>query len=113
MTTLDELQRRCARTTHAKTMPRSSHDERVAMAALWLTSEAGEVATEVRRWIAVYDDATVMRDRIADELGDVLWCVAEIATLFGLRLEDCAALQQKKQEARYSDVIRLHDTEGR
>lgn len=82
------------------------------MAALWLASEAGEVATEVRRWIAIADDATVMRDRIADELGDVLWCAAEVATLFGLRLEDCAAMQARKQETRYGDVIRLHDTEG-
>jgi hypothetical protein len=36
MTTLDELQKRCARTTLTKLRPNATHQERVAMAALWL-----------------------------------------------------------------------------
>lgn len=112
MTTLDELQARCARTTLTKLRPDATHRERVAMAALWLTSEAGEVADEVRRYIDGGVDEHAV-DCVRVELGDVLWCVAEVATLLGLTLEDCAASQKRKQEDRYENWITLHDTEGR
>jgi NTP pyrophosphatase (non-canonical NTP hydrolase) len=113
MTTLDEMQARCARTSLRKTQPWSAQTDRQAMAALWLCSEAGEVADAVRRWSLVEGEGdTISLADVRDELGDVLWCLSECATLLGLTLEECAAAQQKKQEARYADVIALHDTEG-
>lgn len=113
MTTLRDLQERCARTTLSKTERLSTHPERLAMAALWLASEAGEVATEARRAIRGTESWHAVRVRLRDELGDVLWCVAEVATQAGLSLDECAAVQRVKQEERYGDLIRLHDTEGR
>jgi NTP pyrophosphatase (non-canonical NTP hydrolase) len=95
------------------------YEERLAAAALWLASEAGEVAAEVRKAVTsamgvdVPQDAAAARARLRDELGDVLWCVAEVATTAGLTLDECAVAQTKKQEHRYGDVIALHDTEGR
>lgn len=112
-TTLRDLQDRCARTTLSKTERLSTHQERLAMAALWLASEAGEVATEVRKAVRGAESWHDIRVRLRDELGDVLWCVAEVATLAHLSLDECAAVQRQKQEERYADVVRLHDTEGR
>lgn len=112
MTTLAELQARCARTTLTRTEPEASHNERLAMAALWLASEAGEVATEVRKAIVAREDWWVIRGRLVDELGDVLWCLAEVATLAGIQLDSIDATQAAKQRARYAEVIELHDTEG-
>lgn len=113
MTTLDELQTRCARTSLAKTEPWSAQADRQAMAALWLCAEAGEVADAVRRWSLVEGEReTISLADVRDELGDVLWCLSECATLLGLTLEECAEAQRKKQERRYADVIALHDTEG-
>lgn len=111
MTTLDELQARCARSSLKKTQPWSSQTDRQVMAALWLCAEAGEVADAVRRWSLTKGD-TITLAEVRDELGDVLWCLSECATLLGLTLEECAAAQRAKQERRYSDVIALHDTEG-
>lgn len=113
MTTLRELQDRCARTTLKRTEEIATDPERLAMAALWLCAEAGEVATEVRRATSARESWWPIRGRLRDELGDVLWCIAEVATLAGLTLEECAAAQRQKQEERYGEVIRLHDTEGR
>ena len=113
MTTLDELQARCARTSLRLTETESSQTDRQAMAALWLCAEAGEVADAVRRWSLVEGEhETITIADVRDELGDVLWCLSECATLLGLTLEECAEAQRKKQERRYADVIRLHDTEG-
>lgn len=113
MTTLRDLQDRCARTSLRKTEADSAEPEWLTMAALWLASEAGEVATEVRKATTRKESWWVVRDRLRDELGDVLWCVAEVATLAGLTLDECAAVQRQKQEERYASVIRPHDTEGR
>lgn len=113
MTTLGELQARCARTTLSRTEPEASHNERLAMAALWLTSEAGEVATEVRKAIVAREDWSVIRYRLTAELGDLLWCLSEVASLAGIDLERAAEQQADKQQMRYADVMRLHDTEGR
>lgn len=107
--TLDELQKRCARTTLSWLYPESTHVEQVAMAALWLTSEAGEVANEIRKLTAEAPERSEegkkrLLNRIAEELGDVIWCVSETATLLGIDLETCVEMQRQKQEARY--VIR-------
>ena len=113
MTTLSQLQARCARTTLSKTEPEASHNERLAMAALWLTSEAGEVATEVRKAIVAREDWATVRYRLTAELGDLLWCLSEVASLAGIDLERAAEQQADKQAVRYAHVIALHDTEGR
>lgn len=113
MTTLRDLQDRCARTSLRKTEAESGEVETLAMAALWLASEAGEVATEARKALVGKENQWTVRGRLREELGDVLWCVAEVATLAGLTLEECAAVQRQKQEERYASVIALHDTEGR
>lgn len=66
--------------------------------ALGLTSEAGEVAGKVKKVIRDYSG--VIDDNaghaIAQELGDVLWYVAQIASLLNVELADIAAMNIKK-----------------
>lgn len=60
--------------------------------ALGLTGEAGEVADEVKKMYR--DDCGVItserRERLIEELGDVLWYVAAIATDIGADLNEIA-----------------------
>lgn len=111
---LNRYQELAARTSHLHTAPWASPKERLAMAALWLTSEAGEVADEARQVIGARDEVAYFqaKDRMADELGDLLWMVAECSTLLDINLEDVARVQLEKQVRRYADLVRLHDTEG-
>ena len=66
--------------------------------ALGLTSEAGEVAGKVKK--VIRDHSGVIDDNaghaIAQELGDVLWYVAQIASLLNVELADIAAMNIKK-----------------
>lgn len=59
---------------------------------LGLASEAGEVAGKVKK--IMRDDGMAVsaekREQIKDELGDVLWYVAQVATEFDLDLEEIA-----------------------
>lgn len=60
-------------------------------AALGLTSEAGEVAGEAKKIIrndhgVLTDDR---RERILDELADVLWYCQAVAVAAGFELEEC------------------------
>lgn len=59
---------------------------------LGLAGEAGEVAGKIKK-IARDDDGLIheaVRAKLADELGDVLWYVSQMASQLGLRLEGIA-----------------------
>ena len=66
--------------------------------ALGLASEAGEVAGKVKKVIRDYSGAIDdnARHAIAQELGDVLWYVAQIASLLNVELADIAAMNIRK-----------------
>ncbi len=66
--------------------------------ALGLGGEAGEVLEKIKRIIrdknGVVDDE--MREKIAKELGDVLWYVAQLCTELNLSMEDVARKNLEK-----------------
>jgi len=55
--------------------------------AMGLTSEAGEVAGKVKKWIR---DGYLDHDELIAELGDVLWYVAQFASALDVYLSDIA-----------------------
>ena len=59
---------------------------------LGLAEEAGEVAGKVAKYLRQkgrlnWDSDTELMLKVAKELGDVVWMVAEVATVYGLELE--------------------------
>ena len=69
--------------------------------ALGLTGEAGEVAEKVKKMIR--DDITLddkYRGKLARELGDVLWYVANLAHEIGISLDTVAKANLNKLRSR-------------
>ena len=73
-------------------------------AALGLNGEAGEIADHVKKVMFhghPLDDDT--RDKIAKELGDILWYCAMGARGIGIGLGDIAQMNVEKLKKRYPD----------
>jgi len=70
--------------------------------ALGLSGEAGEVAGKVKK--IARDARSVIADadrgRLADELGDVLWYVSQMATQLGFDLDSIASANLAKLRSR-------------
>lgn len=69
---------------------------------LGLVGEAGEIAEKIKKVLrdkgGVVDDAT--KGELKKELGDVLWYIAQLATEFGLSLDEVAAQNIEKLYSR-------------
>ena len=70
--------------------------------ALGLAGEAGEVAEKIKKLVrnkgGEYDREDVRM--IEKELGDVLWYIAELCTVFGIDMSECAKMNIVKLEDR-------------
>lgn len=95
---INEYQRLAGRTAGAG----GDGDQRLVVAALGLAGEAGEFANLVKKRTA-HGHADITPQVLADELGDVLWYLAEAATACGLQLEDIARENVAKLRQRYPD----------
>jgi NTP pyrophosphatase (non-canonical NTP hydrolase) len=92
---IDEYQKAAARTLNS----RLNNQEKLLDAAAGIAEEAGEVLAHVRKHL--YQGRELDRERLAEELGDVLWCVAAVATMCDLDLSTVARRNQEKLASRY------------
>lgn len=98
--TLDEYQQRAMQTAiypHPHVLP--------IYPALGLCGEAGEVAEKLKKMLR--DGVTPEKSHaLANELGDVLWYLAALASDLGFDLSDIAVMNLEKLESRKQrDVI--------
>jgi NTP pyrophosphatase (non-canonical NTP hydrolase) len=91
---LNEYQRLAQRTVNHDLSAR----DRLLTAVLGL-GEAGEVQGVVKKWLG--HGHPMDRDKIIDELGDVLWYIQENAAILGVSLEEVAARNIAKLRKRY------------
>lgn len=75
--------------------------EHVVNGALGLCGEAGEVADIVKK--AYMQGHHFDRAHIAEELGDVCWYIAEMASALGLKMEEIMQQNIDKLRKRYPD----------
>ena len=66
-----------------------------------LCGEAGEAIDIVKKWLAQGHDLD--RAKLAKELGDIAWYLAETATALDLQLEDVFAANIEKLKKRYPE----------
>ena len=70
--------------------------------ALGLGGEAGEVLDDIKK--REYHGRDISVEHTAEELGDVVWYVANIATQLGFSLEDILIYNICKLRDRYPDL---------
>lgn len=100
--TFEEYQATAKRTMN----PRLTDNERLLDAAAGVAEESGEVLAHVRKHL--YQGRTLDKDKLAEELGDVLWCVAATATAAGLSLEKVASSNTQKLALRWPDGMQTN-----
>lgn len=78
---------------------------------LGLAGEAGALLSEYKKQLRDGAAYTSFRDQVSEELGDVLWYVANLASKFDLGLDDIAAANLAKTTGRWGDPSTLRPTE--
>ena len=78
-----------------------TEEQMLCFAVTGLNEEAGEVAGLLCR--EVYKKADMPEYKWLEELGDVLWYVAEAASALGLKLSDIAQYNVDKLRKRYPE----------
>lgn len=94
---LDDYQRAALRTIN----PSLDDRDRLLDASAGLAEEAAEVLGLVRKRVLQARD--VAPERLVEELGDVLWCLAVTAHALGIALSQVAEANQTKLAKRYPD----------
>ena len=78
-----------------------SDSQSILVPLLGLASEAGELLGEHKKWIRDGDSYKLFPERIKEELGDILWYLANVATKHGLYLGDIAKYNLSKIDRRW------------
>jgi len=77
------------------------HNERLSMLSMGLAGESGEVVDLLKKH--VYHQHQLDIKKLKKELGDVLWYVAGLATVYGIPLSAIAEINIDKLKERYPD----------
>lgn len=95
--TLNEYQELAQRTSKKDLSP----DDHLFNAMFGLAGETGECCDLVKK--CFFQDGRDIREKLKDELSDVMWYVAEAASAMGWTLDEIAAHNVEKLKARYPD----------
>lgn len=81
--------------------PALSEKDVLINGVMGLCGESGEAIDIVKKWLAQGHELD--KDKLAKELGDICWYLAETATALGLSLEDIMAANIEKLRKRYPE----------
>jgi NTP pyrophosphatase (non-canonical NTP hydrolase) len=102
----DEFQKAAQRTDQVA----GSAGNALIVPLLGLAGEAGALLTEYKKLLRDGPAYTNFRDQVGEELGDVLWYVANLATKFGLDLGAVASANISKTRDRWGNVDEANPT---
>ena len=86
--------------------PALSRKDVLINAVMGLCGESGEAIDIVKKWLAQGHDLD--REKLAKELGDVAWYLAEAATALDLDLETILQANLDKLAKRYPEGFQTH-----
>lgn len=82
-----------------RTSNTKNYRDKINNGVMGLNGEAGECIDIVKKW--TYQGHSLDVDNFIEELGDVLWYIAECATGLGYNLDDIATRNIDKLKKRY------------
>ena len=100
MMEFDDYQRKALRTDQVRGSGEDGLSVMVPM--LGLAGETGQLLSEYKKHLRDGEAHRLFGDRVAEELGDLLWYIANVASKFGLSLDAVAAGNLAKVQARWS-----------
>ena len=98
---LNSYQRIAQKTDRVRRQSGAKTDSDLIVPLLGLAGEAGELLSEYKKHLRDGDSHLLFKDRISEELGDLLWYVANVAAKFDLKLEDIATGNLRKTQDRW------------
>ena len=81
--------------------PQLSEKDVLINGVMGLCGESGEAIDIVKKWLAQGHELD--KEKLAKELGDICWYLAETATALGYDLEDIMAANIEKLKKRYPE----------
>lgn len=93
---MDNYQKAAQRTSSTSTL-----FDKIGNGIIGLCGESGECIDLLKK--VVYQGHEIDKDKLAEELGDVLWYCAELATGLGMKLSEVAEGNIRKLLKRYPD----------
>lgn len=76
-------------------------NENLCWSAMGISGEAGEVTDYLKK--VVFHSHELNKEKLAEELGDVLWYLASTAEIIGYSLEEIAEMNIEKLKKRYPE----------
>src|SRR5688572_22928115 len=83
------------------------HEHAVLVPLLGLVGEAGTLVSEYKKLLRDGEAHERFRERVSEELGDILWYLANVASKFGLDLGEIAKRNLWKTRDRWPVVTQL------
>ncbi|SEL65472.1 nucleoside triphosphate pyrophosphohydrolase family protein [Nitrosovibrio tenuis] len=88
----------------ADTMQFDKHDDKaLSIVILGLNGEVGGLSTEYKKKMRDGDSYVIFRQKILEELGDIIWYLTSIATIQNISLSEVLEYNLKKIQERWAD----------
>lgn len=97
---VNEYQARSAETAQFN----KSTNDAISISLLGLSGEVGELLTEYKKKIRDGDSYKIFKEKIVEELGDILWYLSSIATYEGIELSEVLHRNLQKTSERWDDL---------
>jgi len=81
-----------------------TEDKALMIPLAGLAGETGELLSEYKKYLRDGESHKLFKERFAEEVGDLLWYVANVATKFGLDLAEVAEQNLAKCEGRWGEL---------
>ncbi|TVZ39764.1 MazG-like nucleotide pyrophosphohydrolase family protein [Alteromonadaceae bacterium 2753L.S.0a.02] len=97
---IDDYQAEAAETMQFE----KSAEEALSIVMLGLNGEVGSLSTEYKKKLRDGDNYALFKDKLVEELGDIIWYLTAIATIENIPLSEILKSNLKKTRDRWADL---------